>query len=99
MMRGSASKELETPADIARTRNKLVLDQARAAGLLGTAKNMRLSGRVPARLIEAAKRRAHVSSDTELLELALSRLALEDDFGTKLVRRKGTVPGNIDLEL
>jgi len=24
--------------------------------------------------------------------------ALEDDFGAELVRRKGTVPGNIDLE-
>ena len=96
-MPGSASRK--TSADMARTRNKLVLDQARAAELLGTAKNMRLSGRVPVDLIEAAKRRAHVSSDTELLELALCRLALEDDFGTRLVRRRDTVPRNIYLEL
>jgi hypothetical protein len=50
-------------------------------------------------LVEAAKARAHVNSDAELIEIALSRLALEDDFGVKLVRRKGSVPGAVDLEL
>ena len=89
----------ETEQHIALKRNRLVLDQARAVGLLGEAKNTRLSGRVPAGLIEAAKKRAHVSSDTELLELALSRLALEDDFGVRLVRRKGSVPADIDLAI
>ncbi len=89
----------ETEEHIALKRNRLVLQQARAVGLLGEAKNKRLSGRVPAGLIEAAKKRAHVSSDTELLELALSRLALEDDFGANLVRRKGSVPSDIDLAI
>ncbi len=84
---------------IALKRNRLVLEQARAVGLLGEAKDTRLSGRVPAGLVEAAKKRAHVSSDTELLELALSRLALEDDFGARLVRRKGSVPAEIDLAI
>lgn len=87
----------ESEARVASTRNKLVLEQAKAAGLLGAAKNTRLSGRVPSELIEAAKKRAHVTSDTELLELALSRLALEDDFGTLLVGRKGSIPADIDL--
>ena len=85
-------RSMEAEEHIALKRNRLVLEQARAVGLLGEAKNTRLSGRVPAGLIEAAKKRAHVSSDTELLELALSRLALEDDFGARLVRRKGSVP-------
>jgi hypothetical protein len=88
-----------TEEEIARARNRLVLDQARAVGLLGSAKSARLSGRVPASLIEAAKQRAHVASDTELLELALARLALEDDFGARLVQRKGSVPPDIDLAL
>ncbi|OQM76033.1 hypothetical protein [Manganibacter manganicus] len=88
---------VEGEATVALTRNKLVLEQAKAAGLLGAAKNTRLSGRVPSELIEAAKKRAHVTSDTELLELALSRLALEDDFGARLVGRKGSVPADIDL--
>ncbi len=89
----------ETEEHIALKRNRLVLEQARALGLLGEKKNTRLSGRVPAGLIEAAKKRAHVSSDTELLELALSRLALEDDFGARLVRSKGSLPADIDLAI
>jgi hypothetical protein len=91
--------EFHSEEDIALRRNELVLKQARAVGLLGTAKDARVSGRVSASLIEAAKQRAHVSSDTELLEIALSRLALEDDFGVRLVRRKGSIPADIDLEL
>ncbi|MFK0692799.1 hypothetical protein ACFX5Q_32295 [Mesorhizobium sp. IMUNJ 23033] len=87
----------DSEATVALTRNKLVLEQARAVGLLGSAKNTRLSGRVPSELIDAAKKRAHVTSDTELLELALSRLALEDDFGAGLVKRKGSIPSDIDL--
>lgn len=91
--------QIEPAQDIVRARNRLVLDQARAVGLLGSAKNTRLAGRVSANLVQAAKERAHVTSDTELLELALSRLALEDGFGAKLLRRKGSVAAHIDLEL
>ena len=40
----------ETEEHIALKRNRLVLEQARAVGLLGEAKNTRLSGRVPASL-------------------------------------------------
>lgn len=98
-MGGRIRTVIETEEQIALKRNRLVLDQARAVGLLGEAKDTRLSGRVPAGLIEAAKKRAHVSSDTELLELALSRLALEDDFGARLVRRKGSIPADIDLAI
>jgi hypothetical protein len=96
-MSNRGATEAESQERIAHTRNRLVLEQARAVGLLGAAKNTRLSGRVPSELIEAAKRRAHVTSDTELLELALSRLALEDDFGARLVGRKGSLSADIDL--
>jgi hypothetical protein len=94
--------ETAIPADaeaIARRRNKLVLEQARESGLLGAVKDKRLTGRVSSELLEAAKKRAHVSSDSELIELALSRLALEDDFGARLVRRKGTLPRDLDLAI
>ncbi|WP_164825416.1 hypothetical protein [Sinorhizobium meliloti] len=96
-MRAQIRSAAENEAKVTLTRNKLVLDQARAVGLLGTAKNTRLSGRVPSELIEAAKKRAHVTSDTELLGLALARLALEDDFGARLVGRKGSIPADVDL--
>jgi len=89
---------IESDEDFVRLRTKLVLDQARRAGLLGSQKNARISGRVSAALLDAAKQHTRLTSDTELIELALSRLVLEDDFGRRFVRRKGTVPRKLDLE-
>lgn len=90
---------MESDEDFVRFRIKLVLDQARKAGLLGSHKDARISGRVSATLLGAAKQQTHLTSDTELIELALSRLVLEDDFGRKFLRRKGTVPRKLDLEI
>ncbi len=81
------------------SRRQATLDQARAAGLLGDVKNTRIAGRVPSILVAAAKKRAGITSDTDVIEIALATLALEDDFGAKLVRRKGSVPRDLDLEL
>ena len=68
-------------------------------GLLGAAKNARVAGRVSAELVAAAKQSTGLSSDTDVIEIALARLALEDDFGAKLVRNKGSVPREIDIGL
>jgi hypothetical protein len=96
------SKQAERTAadedELVRVRNTLALHQAREAGLLGPRKDARISGRISAALLGAAKERAHVVSDTELLEIALSRLVLEDDFGRRFVRRKGKIPKSVDLE-
>jgi hypothetical protein len=48
--------------------------------------------------VAAAKEKSGIASDTELLEYALAKVALEDDFGAKLVRRKGRVAKDIPLE-
>jgi hypothetical protein len=72
---------------------------SRHQATLAQAKNARITGRVSARLVAAAKKRAGITSDTDVIEVALATLALEDDFGAKLVGRKGTVPKDIDLEL
>ncbi len=95
----------KNPASAARTnkamailRNRATLESARDAGLLGNAKNARVAGRVSSELIAAAKDRSGLSSDTDVIEIALAKLALEDDFGAKLVRRKGSVPRDLDIE-
>jgi hypothetical protein len=49
-------------------------------------------------LVDAAKARSGIKSDTELLEYAFARVALEDDFGQKLIAREGRVPPDLDLE-
>jgi hypothetical protein len=84
---------------LASLRNKATLDSARAAGLLGDAKDARVAGRVSSALVAAAKKRSGLSSDTDVIEIALARLALEDDFGAMLVRHKGSVPRDFDIEL
>lgn len=84
---------------LAALRNTATLDSARAAGLLGDAKDARVAGRVSSELVAAAKKRAGLSSDTDVIEIALARLALEDDFGARLVRNKGSVPRELDIEV
>jgi hypothetical protein len=84
--------------ELAATRNRATLESARAAGLLGGPKSARVAGRVSAELVAAAKRSAGVISDTDVIEIALAKLALEDDFGAKLVRNKGAVPRELDIE-
>ena len=80
-------------------RSRAKLAHVHAAGLLGTRKSTRIAGRVSPELIAAAKKSAGVSSDTDVIEIALATLALEDDFGRKLVRLKGSVPKDLKLEL
>ncbi|GGF46433.1 hypothetical protein GCM10011611_61120 [Aliidongia dinghuensis] len=81
-----------------RQRNRRVLEEARSAGLIGTTKDTRISARVSSKLREAAKRRAGVTGDSELIELALVKLALEDDFGARLVALKGTLSSDIEFD-
>lgn len=82
-----------------RHRIDLVMEEARSAGLVGGPKNTIIRGRVAKSLVRAAKRRAGVTSDTELLEIALSSFALEDDFGERILKRKGSVDPDLPLEL
>jgi hypothetical protein len=78
-------------------RRQAVIDTARRLGLL-EGENSRIGGRIRRDLVAAAKEKSGIASDTELLEYALARVALEDDFGVKLVGRKGRLAKDIDLE-
>ena len=80
-----------------RRRHQVVLETAERAGLL-QGENGRIAGRVRAELIRLAKERSGLTSDTQLLEYALAKVALEDDFGPKILARTGRVAKDIDLE-
>ncbi len=43
-------------------------------------------------------RRRAARATTAVIEYALAKVALEDDYGAKLLALKGTVPADIDLE-
>jgi hypothetical protein len=81
----------------AKLRQRHMMEWAEQSGLL-EGENGRIGGRIRRRLLRAAKERSGISSDTELLEYALAKVACEDDFGVKLLARKGTVPRDIDLD-
>jgi hypothetical protein len=75
-----------------------ILSTARDDGLLG-ARDRTIGGRVPTPLVEAAKARSGIQSDSELLLYALSKVAVEDDFGRRLVARNGRIARDTDLDV
>jgi hypothetical protein len=76
-----------------------VIAAARDEGLIPPSdKDARVSGRVHRTLLEAAKKRAGLASETALIEYALAKVALEDDFGDYFARLRGSVSQDVDLE-
>jgi hypothetical protein len=72
-------------------RRAAIIQAAEERGLLGS-KDRQMGGRFSGALVEAAKRVSGVTENTDLLTYALIRLAVEDDFGERLLARKGRVP-------
>jgi len=97
VVRDPKSQPKHSASEMPRRRRQLVIDTAKMAGLLN-GENGRIAGRVRENLIKSAKERTGISSDTELLEYALAKVALEDDFGPKILARKGRVSRDLDLE-
>ncbi|MGA9581545.1 MAG: hypothetical protein WBR13_06215 [Allosphingosinicella sp.] len=73
------------------------LSAAAAAGLTAGSKGKRVSGRAHERLFAAAAERSGLEG-SELIEYALAKVALEDDFAAKLLAREGKVGRDLDLE-
>ena len=81
-------------------RNKLreVLVIAEERGLFRGGRTRVVRGRMPEALVNKAKARTGIKSDTELLEVALANLAVADDYPEWLLSRRGTVSKDVDLE-
>lgn len=77
-------------------RHKALIDAGQESGLL-TSKDSRISGRVSGKLVQAAREKTGITSDTELIELALASLALEDNFGKVLSQNWGVLDANTDF--
>ncbi len=75
-----------------------VLTLAEERGLLAGSRTHVLRGRMPVGLVEQAKLKTGISSDSKLLEAALANLALSDDYGQWLLSQRGTVSPELDLE-
>jgi hypothetical protein len=72
-------------------RRAAVIRAAEERGLLGS-KDRQLGGRFSDALVDEAKRVSGITENTDLLTYALIKVALEDDFGERLLARKGRIP-------
>jgi len=72
------------------------MDAAERSGLLKD-KSGRIAGRVSRALIEQAKRRTGIESDTDLIEFALASIALEDNFAEVFKASHGKVDPDLKL--
>jgi hypothetical protein len=87
------------PRPAARSRR---LDEALAIageqGLLSGGRTLTLRGRMPSLLVEQAKKKTGIQSDSKLIEAALANIAVADEYGDWLLAQRGTVSKDLDLE-
>jgi hypothetical protein len=53
---------------------------------------------MPVGLVQQAKLKSGITSDSKLLEAALANLAVADDYARWLLAQRGTVSPELDLE-
>jgi hypothetical protein len=61
-------------------------------------KTAQFGGRVNPRLLEMARERSGVDTDSQLIELALGNLVMEDGFVEAFRASRGTISADLDLE-
>ena len=74
------------------------LSIAEKQGLLSGARTLTVRGRMPLRLVEQAKRKTGIQSDSKLIEAALANIVAADDYADWLLAQRGTVNKDLDLE-
>jgi hypothetical protein len=75
-----------------------VLLIAEQQGLLGGGRTLTVRGRMPSLLVERAKKKTGIQSDSKLIEAALANIVVADDYGDWLLAQRGTVSKDFDLE-
>jgi hypothetical protein len=79
-----------------KSRIEAVMAAAERSGLLSQ-KSGRIGGRVSPALVEQAKARTGIETDTDLIEFALANIALEDRFADSFKAVRGTVDSDLEL--
>jgi hypothetical protein len=99
-MRNQGSKNAASPRKAREGKERLleILAIGEKTGLFSGARTRVVRGRMPEALVNKAKSRTGIESDTELLEVALAHLALADDYPDWILSRRGSVPPDLDLD-
>lgn len=71
---------------------------AREQGLLSGGRTLTVRGRMPSLLVEKAKKKTGIHSDSKLIEAALANIVAADDYGEWLLSQRGSVGREVDLE-
>lgn len=79
-------------------RNQSILKLLDRLGL-AKGKTATLGGRVNPRLLELAREKSGAQSDSQLIELALGSLVVDDGFPEAFRKARGTVDSELDLDL
>ncbi len=97
--RGSTPRPArEQSSTVAGRRVDVTMRTAASVGLTEGKKERRLSWRANDRLVQAAQQTSGLEG-SELLDYALAKVALEDDYAEKLLALRGSVSRDMDLEL
>jgi hypothetical protein len=67
-------------------------------GLLSGGRTLIVRGRMPSLLVEQAKKKSGIQSDSKLIEAALANIVVADDYADWLLAQRGTVSKDLDLE-
>jgi hypothetical protein len=67
-------------------------------GLLNGGRTLTVRGRMPSLLVEQAKKKTGIQSDSKLIEAALANIVAADDYADWLLAQRGTVSKDLDLE-
>ena len=71
---------------------------AEQQGLLSGARTLTLRGRMTSQLVEQAKKKTGIRSDSKLIEAALANIVAADDYADWLLAQRNTVSRDLDLE-
>ena len=86
----------ERVATVHGTQVEAVMLAAQRSGLLEE-KSGRIGGRVSPALVDRAKARTGIETDTDLIEFALANIALDDKFAVSFKAIRGTVDPDLKL--
>ena len=75
-----------------------MLSIAEQQGLQRGGRTHTVIGRIPALLVEQAKKKTGIQSDSKLIEAALANIVFAEDYADWLLARRGTVSKDLDLE-
>ena len=96
-IRNSPSSTRPKPAVSSRRVND-ALSIAGQQGLLSGGRTLTVRGRMPSLLVEQAKKKTGIQSDSKLIEAALANIVVADEYADWLLAQRSTVSKDLDLE-